>query len=455
MVSASTETAAHPSRRHALRLATVNGVLWSLGTGLIVGTLIIYLAQASGLGRFRFRCLLLAAACAGLVRLFTPWYVRIFDGYKSTATRMFLISYALQIAAVFYVDAARPGLKLTALISSWCVAQLLEDIGMVALWSWLGDLAPSPIRGRYFGRRESWKLIGFAFATAVAGLFVNDWQARYSADTPMVKWGFMMPIVLGGVFRFASAVLLFWIPEISDHRSRAKSPFRWNVLSPLGNPRYSRLLLFGCWIGFFAGLIDLSTEAFFVEKLSDIWLILLVCSGTALGQGLLSPILGRLCDRIGNRAVIAVSEVVTASAMIFLIVSEERGVNWIYGAFLAMTAYAGVRVGLYNLMLKLAPRGESATYVANFFSFSALAFAVGGVAGRVLLLALSYQDFRIAGQQLSDYGYIFYIGWATLTIAVILVFGLDEPGARPWSELLNLGNASAPKQIEPQKHPLD
>ena len=73
-----------------------------------------------------------------------------------------------------------PGWSLVALIVLWCLYHLLQYLATVALWSWLADVAPRPIRGRFLGRRERWIVAGQAVAAIDAGLFV--WGIRIAAS---------------------------------------------------------------------------------------------------------------------------------------------------------------------------------------------------------------------------------------------------------------------------------
>ena len=61
------------------------------------------------------------------------------------------------------------------LVCAWCLYQLLEYAGTVALWSWIGDFTPRRIRGRFCGRRERWlvngRIAGIAFSVALASLW--------------------------------------------------------------------------------------------------------------------------------------------------------------------------------------------------------------------------------------------------------------------------------------------
>ena len=54
------------------------------------------------------------------------------------------------------------------------LAAVLGVLGNNAWVAWMGELVPSRIRGRYFGRRTGLCMLGGALAAGVAGLLL-DW----------------------------------------------------------------------------------------------------------------------------------------------------------------------------------------------------------------------------------------------------------------------------------------
>ena len=105
--------------------------------------------------------ILAAPRIAGLLRLAAPRLIRWFGSRK----RFCLASYALSLAVLALLPACvatrsmgTPTVGLIVLVVAWCVYHLLEYLGTVALWAWLGDLVPLRIRGRFLGRRERWML---------------------------------------------------------------------------------------------------------------------------------------------------------------------------------------------------------------------------------------------------------------------------------------------------------
>ena len=77
--------------------------------------------------------------------------------------------------------------------------------------------------------------------------------------------------------------------------------------------------------------------------------------GMRLGQLAVSPWLGRIADRWGNKRLMLASLPLVALGPLFFCVAVPRQPWWIVGAWVVWIAYAGINVGQPNLMLKLAP----------------------------------------------------------------------------------------------------
>ena len=149
------------TRHHARRLAYWNGLLWSIGNGLCSSTLVIYLAmelhaKQIGLG---IGLILAARYFIGVLQLGAPAVLDRWGDRKRFCLISFGLSGLLLLSLPFF---AAPNVLLTAkaclaaLVILWCLHHLMQYLGMIAFLSWLADLVPGRIRGRFFGLRNRW-----------------------------------------------------------------------------------------------------------------------------------------------------------------------------------------------------------------------------------------------------------------------------------------------------------
>ncbi|MHC4399865.1 MAG: MFS transporter [Planctomycetota bacterium] len=423
-------------RGRARRLAYANGAIWAIGNGLISTMLVVYLAMELGVPTGLGISLILAAPrLAGLLRMVAPLLI----GRLADRRRFCLWTYALSATVLLCLPfAAAPGIlpsytaSLAAMIVLWCVYHLLEYLGTVALWSWLADLVPLRIRGRFFGLRQRWMVAAQAVAMLAAGLFSYIWNDL----NPSLRWvGYAIPAGLGACFMMASLEPLARIPTVAAGRTVCLWAKLRSLATPFRDPRFLRLVAFGCWFSFFNGVTQ-ATQGMYPYRVLGIGLFFMLAAktGMRLGQLTISPWVGRIADRVGNRPVMLVALPIVASGPLWYFLSgpDQPDVlvrSLVAGAWVAWVAYAGLNVCLPNLMLKLSPQESNTPYIAAYFSITGVCYAASTILGGRLFDKLGDEVFTPFGAavELDYYHYSFLVGWITRTMGVLLLLWVIEP----------------------------
>lgn len=425
-------------RRRAMRLAYVHGALWAMGNGLTTGPILTYFAQDLGADGTDVAYILVVPALVGLLRLVAPNLIRGLGGFKPAAFVLFVPSYVL-VSCVPILAIPQPFPSQTTIrvfVVLICVHQLLEYTGTVAVWSWLAEIVPQRIRGRFFARRQRWQLIGLMPTLLASAWFVGSWQERFS-KSDLETWAYAGPIGVGALFLLASLVPLARMPNVY-RVTPAEKVTRFFVFAPFADARFQRLLLFGCWFWFFEGLTQIAQDRFpsralGLDVLHLAWLRVLMQTG----QISLTPWVGSFSDRYGNLPALVACQLVVAAAPLFYLAANHAQPWWIAGAWLAFSGFVGIYVCLPNLVLKLSNTRDTSAYVAAYFATTGAAYGVSLVAGDWLLDFLRYQSFEIGPfTHLDRYGYLFYVAWVTRTMGVVLLMSVKEPGAWTWREIL-------------------
>ena len=439
-------------RRRARRLAVWNGAVWAVGNGLAGATLVVYLARELHSERFGLTVGLIVAAphVAGLLRLAAPALIERLGDRKRFCIASFLLSTSDAGGRALGLRAGRlpsPGWSLAALIVLWCLFHLLQYLGTVALWSWLADVAPSRIRGRFLGRRERWMVAGTAAAAIDVGLFIWGISQTYPGLPRWMPYG--IAAGLGAAFMLASLVPLCKMPAMASNvaqplsavqnrsaQPRAAVPQQAGVgigskslLKPFFDRRFLPLLLFGCWFSLFNGITQ-SAQRFFPVEVLGLPLLVMISleTGTRLGQWTVSPRLGTLADRFGNRPVMIVCQLLVAAGLLFYAVpaAAQASWTWLIGAWVLWIAYAGINVCLPNLMLKLSPRETNAAYIAAFQAAGGLCYAASSILGGALVDWGGSAYVSIGGAVLPVLAILFLFGWATRCIGAAILLLVRE-----------------------------
>ena len=416
-------------------MAYLNGGLWAIGNGLASSSLVVYLALelgAPGLG-VGIGVLLAAPRIAGLLQLAAPAMIARLGDRKRFCVGTLLASAVVLFGLPF---AASPNClpsartSLAALAFLWCTYHLLEYLGRVALWSWFADLVPLRIRGRFFGVRERWMTTGQAVGMVVAGLSTWCWHNWWYPDLP--RWiGYAGPATVGTLFMAGSVIPLSRIPGLVAGRTRPPAAAFHSLVAPFADKRFRRLLLFGCWFSFFNGVTQTAQMIFPYRVLGlTLFVMLALKTGMRMGQLAISPWMGKLADRFGNKPVMIATLPIVAAGPAFFLVAGEAGWWWLIGAWAVWVAYAGLNVCLPNLILKLSSDQTNTPHIATFYAVTGFATAVATLIGGWIFD--NFGDYHFCFPFASDaysldfYQYSFLFGWITRTMGVLLLLLVIE-----------------------------
>ncbi len=423
-------------RRWAWNMAYWNIGLWAVGNGLTNTTLVTFLALELNAPKIGLGVGLILAMrhLVGLLRLAAPVLIGRIAGRKTFCLVAFLLS-GLLLFLLPLVSAPgmlrSAGMSLAALVILWTLHHLMQYLGTIALFSWLADIAPLIIRGRFFGLRERWLVTGEALGALACGLFSYWWIDAYKAY-PHLKWiGYAIPAGLGAWFMIAAIVPL-WLMPPAETLSPTRQLVDWkSLLRPFVDGRFLRLLLFGCWFSLSNGLTQ-TVQFTYPDQVLGVSLLAMLSVQTVmrLGQLSTSPSLGRMADRIGNKSVMLFCLVLTAQGPLFYFFSSPQTPWWFIGAWILWIAYAGLNVGLPNLMLKLAPGQSNTPYIAAYFTVTGLCYAGNTILGGWLFDRYGRSTFSFFGGSLDYNHWIFLLGWAARCLGVVALLLVIEPRKR-------------------------
>jgi MFS family permease len=290
--------------------------------------------------------ILAARHFVGVLRMATPVVLNRFVDRKTFCLATFALS-AIALMTLPFLSA--PNVLPTAvasvwaLVGLWCFNNLMQYLGTIAFYSWLADLVPTRIRGRFFGIRERWLVAGEAAGAVVCGVFAEVWQARHPKP---IHWvGYAIPAVLGAIVMLTALWPIIKMPKISKREIKPSTSM--GILKPFGNRAFLLLLLFGCWFSFSNGLTQTLQFTYPKDVLGvSLWLMLAWQTGMRLGQIGVSPQLGSAADRFGNKPMMLFCLLLTAQGPLFYYFASPTSWWWITGAWIVWIAYAGLNIGL-------------------------------------------------------------------------------------------------------------
>ncbi len=457
-------------RRSALALGHVNGMLWSVGNGLTTGTLVNYLALDLGARGLGLSLVLASPQIVSVLRVAAPALIRHIGTAKRTCLLLSLVSYLLiwGLPAVGLPWLVPHDHALWLLIALLAAHQLFEAVASAALWAWFADLIPPAVRGRYVGRRQALQLLVLVPALLVSGWFVDAWRDDHQHGAPSQRLlGYAIPNAVGACVLLASLVPLVWMP-VRDLRvvERVAAAARRNSVTTghaagidrasswrdaLLDPDFRRLLWYGCWLSLFNGLGQ-AAQNIYPKAVLGLGVLPLdaMRTGMRVGQIGVSLWAGCVADLFGNRPLIVLTQMALVLAPVFYLASTAEQPYWLAGAWACFAMYAAMNVALYNLLIKLAPAGAAAAYVAVYFGVTGAAYAGATVAGGWLFdclnpdsaaasvppWLLAVRD-ELAALGVDRFQTVFCLTIAARVVGLVLAVRLLEPGVWRWWSIVD------------------
>lgn len=312
--------------------------------------------------------------------------------------------------------------------------------------SWMADVVPERLRGKYFSRRRQWGLVS-AIPTALLAGWLLDRCCATSDGMTVLRWCAIL-FMCAAVFGLADIHLFQYVPGVPATPRRGLG-----LIKALGGPlRDRQFLCFAAFVGtltFAVGFMQQFITLFLLDRnrvgvsSGGTQLIVLVVPMAA--QFLALPVWGRAVDRMGKKPVLVLAGLGLVPVALGWCVLGPSNL-WLAFILAAahMVLWCGVEIANFNFVLDMsadadAREGGGSAYVAVNSVIVNVAGCLGGlVAG---LIAQGLKDWSwtpIVGAKAVSYYDVLFVLSGVLRLAAVLVFLplIHEPTARSAGEAL-------------------
>jgi MFS family permease len=430
--------------RRSLRLSTTEGVVAELVGACVNGAALTAWALYLGLAPVLVGLLGALPFIAQLVQIPSAWLTHV---HGSRRTALWTIGVARQmplvLAALPWLPLSQPAQR-AVLLALAAATSLLGVAGNNAWTTWMAELVPDRIRGRYFGRRTAFCALGSTLGALGAGLALD--HARPDAGAGAVL---SLLALASCAFGALTSVLLARQHE-PRVRAHASQPTLADAIAPWRETIARRALTFHvAWAA--AGGVG---AAFYpIHMIANLRMgfarMALYNGAIAAARIVAAPLWGRAIDRVGARPVlVACCFGLCLSPVLWLFPRE--GVLWplVIDAPLCGVLLAGQALASFSLPMNLSSRGTRSFHLAAFAAAGGLATGAASAFGGALTHVLPAQ-LELAGQRVVAAQMLFLIGAALRLCAAGLALRIVEPGARPVHALGRLALHGALRRPRP------
>ncbi|OPZ31499.1 MAG: Major Facilitator Superfamily protein [Lentisphaerae bacterium ADurb.BinA184] len=304
---------------------------------------------------------------------------------------------ALAQRLVWLVPAGLPRLAAAGMLAIVALSSILTHACAACWYSWIADLVPERIRGRFWGVRQSITMAAYLLAMAAAGWLLDAFP---DPRTPGGSFtGFSLCFAAAAVVGVLDILIHLAVPEPRPTPRTVHLPILEQLLAPLRDRDFLWITLsFGVW-AMTVGLTGSFSVIYLTREFNVSYTEVAATSIAAgLSTVLIGMLWGRLMDRIGARAFGALMLAVTPLFSIVWFLVDDSVLSFtlpVIGSFtvhqpifllvvvnlLAGGFYAGVSLCQFNLSSMLAPKEGRTLAMAVHWTLVGLIGAVGPLAG--------------------------------------------------------------------------
>jgi MFS family permease len=312
----------------------------------------------------------------------------------------------LSILVMVLIPVLSPGLPGLLLLLIGVTSHAVFNAISVAAWnSWMRDLIPQEILGRFFSKRLAVQSLVGIVTTLSAGILIDQWLQK----DPTTLDPYSVVFFVGMMAGLIGVYFIYTIPEPRMIIETLDQSFLDTIRRPFQNDAFRRLMMFSASWSF---AVTLAGPFFTVYLLEVLGYNLSIVTGFSVLTQLTSMFFyqwwGKLSDKFSNKTVLRVTTpiyVIGILLWIFTTVPEPHFLTlpllFLIHIMLGFSA-AAVNLAHGNLALKLAPKSEGTSYLAGWSIVNSIAAVMAPLAGGILADSLtdSFLSFHLAWQGL-------------------------------------------------------
>jgi MFS family permease len=373
---------------------------------------------------------------AQLVHLPASWFTRRIGGRTAALWTIGLARQSVLPLALLPFIPLDLRVKQGMFLACASASTALAVAGNNAWTSWMGELVPRSVRGRYFGRRSALCAFAAVCASLVAGLVLDLGRNRAHAGAALCA----LTLVACATGAWTTVLLR---RQCEPHRATAPEAAPLSeALAPVKDARARRLLAFQLAWSAAGGIAAAFYPLHMIGNLRMGFTRMAVYAATvAAFRMLAAPIWGAMMDRGRARTVLVASAVALSfSPLLWIFATEDRLWPLAIDAAMSGAATGGLSLATFSLPLALSRPTTRSFYVGAVAAAGGLAAGVGSAAGGAVVRFLP-DAWSLAGQSLVSAHALFLVGAAARLCAAGLALRVEE---RPAADVVQM-----PRRDEP------
>jgi len=415
------------------RILLIKGMRWSIIEGVFAlllsaftqGSVLTGMALLVGAKESQLGIIFGIPQLANVLQIATPLWV---ERLKSRRTYVAFfagthrILFCLTALTIFLPESIRVQTYLSLL--GFCF--IAASMSSIPWQTWMGDLVPEEIRGRFFARRNAIINLTYIVVAPFAGKILDLFPGQ-TGFLILYGFGLAFAIVNTGCF------IKQYEPPFHPKPQKTKKLLRTYLLAVRNYPFVRMVLFFSIWTvaraiadSFYSVYMikQLNIKFFHIKLFETTFFIVLIIA---------SLMWGYLSDRFGNRPIARIcSALYIISPILWIFVTHDTylllfGIHILNGLL-----SAGMGIATFNLLLVSSPRRNKSVYLSLWAAITGISGFVGSYCGGQFLEIFEHHSMTIGFMNLDHYQLLFLLS-SGITLAACLAFPNQTESKRPVS----------------------
>ena len=417
-----------------MRVSIIEGMLALALTAFTTGSVMTGFALSLGATSIQIGIISGILPLANLLQIISPLWV---ERLKSRKTYVALTSgfhrllLCLSVLTIFLP----PQIRVYAFLGLLTISFISAAMSTVAWGTWMSDMVPEDIRGRYFAKRNAYIYLTIIVLAPVAGKILDLYphSTGWGLDNVKGSTGFLIIFALGLVCAICNTVSLFFQYEPPFHptRQNPEKLFRTYILAFRNSPFISIVFFYTVWT--FARTIadpfysvymiqNLKISYFQIKMYETSFFIVLIISSFGWGY---------IADKFGNKPIARIcSALFTLSPLLWIFdYPGHIGLLWFQYIFVGILS-GGMNLASFNLFLGSSPRKNKSVYLSLWSAITGIVGFIGPIVGGWLIKLLPNYNLPLGDLRLCNLQILFCLS-ALLTLVSCLIFPNIKESKKP------------------------
>ncbi len=400
------------------------------------GVILTGFALALGANEFVIGLVAAVQAGANLLQLRAFRVLERRGDRKSMSVNYALISRIMWIPVCLLVLLPDTQMRVWAFVVLFAVSVGLGIFSSVPWISWLVDVVPERVRGRFFAQRNiAAGAVGIVLGIG-AGKFVDFWTDA-AIGPPL--FAFAALLLVGALFGFRAVGRMRRMVEPQMPRKEEDLSFWQTLRVPFRDPNFRQWFYFRVIFDFSMGIAGTFYGVYMLTQasLSFTFVSFLAVIATLMNFLSLKP-WGVILDRFGNKPVLEIclfGKVVFAALWLF----TTPQTFWLYIIIHLFGIFdGGNAVAIPNMTYTLAPVERRANYIVVDGTLVGIAASISPLIGGALAVAASSWSLSLGNLHLSHFHFVFLAATVLRLVGFRFLYSVQEKKAKSVAHVISI-----------------